>query len=269
MTAAVPCWAPALTCSEELRMRIYPAVVVVGWLGLIAMAAAIAADGGPQIAAPADATLPAAATTRIVAAAQAFVASLDDAGRAKVQFPAGSPQQSKWSNLPTGIFPRQGIRLGDLTAPQRTAAMALLSVALSQDGYRKVVDIMGGDEALRRAAAARPAGAAAGARGPTFGEDEYYLAFIGPPSVTTPWMLQFGGHHLAINRTLTGAQATLAPSHTAAQPARYTFEGRTIRPLGDENDRAFALMATLDATQKAQAVLGYAVPDLVLGPGQD
>ena len=65
-----------------------------------------------------------------------------------------------------------------------------------------------------------------------FGEDEYYLAFLGVPSVSAPWMLQFGGHHLAINMTLAGRQATLAPSLTAAQPASYSFEGRTVRPLG-------------------------------------
>ena len=37
------------------------------------------------------------------------------------------------------------------------------------------------------------------AGGPAFGEDEYYLAFVGTPSKTAPWMLQFGGHHLAVN----------------------------------------------------------------------
>jgi hypothetical protein len=82
-------------------------------------------------------------------------------------------------------------------------------------------------------------------------------------------MLQFGGHHLAINMTLAGRQATLAPSLTAAQPANYSFEGRTVRPMGGENDRAFALMATLDAAQRSQAILGVGVSDLVLGPGQD
>jgi hypothetical protein len=41
--------------------------------------------------------------------------------------------------------------------------------------------------------------APAGGGGGVCGEDEYYLAFVGTPSVTTPWMLQFGGHHLAIN----------------------------------------------------------------------
>jgi hypothetical protein len=82
-------------------------------------------------------------------------------------------------------------------------------------------------------------------------------------------MLQFGGHHLAINMTFGGSRATLAPTLTGAQPATYTVEGRTIRPLGQENDRAFALIASLSPEQRKQAILPYAVSDLVLGPGQD
>src|SRR5438552_3057658 len=82
-------------------------------------------------------------------------------------------------------------------------------------------------------------------------------------------MLQFGGHHLAINLTLAGNQATMAPSLPAAQPATYTVEGRTVRPLGTENDKAFALINALNAEQRTQAILGYRVADLVLGPGRD
>jgi Protein of unknown function (DUF3500) len=214
-------------------------------------------------------------TTRIVSSAQVFLATLDDAGRTKVQFPFDGPQKTRWSNFPTGIFKREGLRLGDLTAQQRAAVMSLLSVALSRDGYRKVTDIMQGDEVLRQAeGGGGPPGSGGGPAGGAprrviFGEDEYYLAFVGTPSVTTPWMLQFGGHHLAINLTMAGSQATLAPSLPAAQPAKFTIEGRTIRPLGDENDKAFALINALDDAQRTQAVLGYRVTDLALGPGQD
>ncbi len=61
----------------------------------------------------------------------------------------------------------------------------------------------------------------------------------------------------------------MAPSLPATQPATYTLEGRTIRPLGNENDKAFALINALDDAQRKQAVLGYTVSDLVLGPLQD
>jgi hypothetical protein len=226
-------------------------------------------------------------TSRIVASAQALSVTLGDAGRAKVQFPFDGPQKARWSNLPSPMFQRTGLRLGDLTPPQRAGVMTLLSVALSRDGYRKVIDIMRGDEVLRTTqgsgpprggptaggGGAAPAGQAGGrGRGPggvVFGEDEYYLAFVGTPSVTTPWMLQFGGHHLAINLTLAGSQATMAPSLPAAQPATYTFEGQSIRPLGRENDKAFALINALDSSQRREAILGYRVSDLVLPPGQD
>jgi hypothetical protein len=243
-------------------MRVTVGIGTVACLGVfVAVAASLSA---PRVTSPPAQTAAADATARIVASAQAFLATLDEAGRTKVQFPFDSPQKSRWSNLPTGIFNREGLRLGDLAPAQRAAGMALLSAAFSQGGYRKVVEIMRGDEVLRGPAGGPPRGGNV-----RFGEDEYYLAFLGVPSVSAPWMLQFGGHHLAINLTLAGRQATLAPSHTAAQPASYSFEGRTVRPLGNENDRAFALMATLDAAQRSQAVLGYSVSDLVLGPGQD
>ena len=240
-------------------------------LGLVV---AVSAPALAQRAGTAPATSSASATdatTRIVAAAQGVLAALDDAGRAKIQFPFDSPQKTKWSNFPSGIFQRDGIRLADLTPAQRAAVNTLLSTALSRDGYRKVVEIMRADGVLGRAEGRTGAPGGRGGRGGNlrFAEDEYFLAFLGTPSATTPWMLQFGGHHLAINLTLAGSQASMAPSLPAAQPATYEFEGRTIRPLGNENDKAFALINALDDGQRKQAILPYRVSDLVLGPGKD
>jgi hypothetical protein len=211
---------------------------------------------------------PADATARIVAAAQAVVATLDDAGRTAVQFPSEGPQKTRWSNLPSPMFERRGIRLADLTEPQRAAVMKLLTTALSRDGYQKVLNIMEGDEVLRQNGGGRGGRGGRGG-GPAFGRDQYYLAFVGTPSTTQPWTLQYGGHHLAINLTIGGGQASMTPSLPAAQPATFTVEGRTVRPLGDENDKAFALVSALDEKQRGQAVLTYRVADLVLGPGQD
>ncbi len=83
-------------------------------------------------------------------------------------------------------------------------------------------------------------------------------------------MLQFVGHHLALNVTIVGIDGILTPSLTAAQPAKYTVDGKTAAcPLGAENDKAFALINALDEEQRKQAILNYKVADLVLGPGQD
>jgi hypothetical protein len=102
-----------------------------------------------------------------------------------------------------------------------------------------------------------------------FGRGEYYLGILGKPSAADKWMLQFGGHHLAINVTLAARENVLAPTHTGTQPATYTVDGKTVRPLGDENDKAFALVNALNADQQKQAILGSAVRNLVLGPGDD
>jgi hypothetical protein len=241
--------------------------VLFGTLVALAAGSVAAQRGGKP---PATAGNAAEATSRIVAAAQALLATLDQAGKAKVQFPFEGEQKTRWSNLPTGIFKREGVRVGDLTPPQRAAVTSLLQAALSADGYRKVTEIVRGDEVLRTGGGGqgRRGGGGRGG-GPAFGEDEYYVAFLGTPSTTTPWRLQFGGHHLAINLTLAGSQASMAPSLPAAQPATYTFEGREIRPLGKENDKAFALMGALDEKQRGQAIIGSRLADLVLGAGQD
>ncbi len=82
-------------------------------------------------------------------------------------------------------------------------------------------------------------------------------------------MLQFGGHHLALNVTIDGERGILTPTLTGAQPALYTSNGQTVRPLGGESDKALALLNALDEGQRKQAILSYRVPDLVLGPGKD
>jgi uncharacterized protein DUF3500 len=248
---------------------------------LICLALIFPVVGSLQRGSSPTAALPAgrgAVTARVVAAADTFLATLNDAERSRSTFGFTSRQRTGWSNLPTGIFQRNGLRFGDMTSRQREAALALVAAALSGEGYRKVTDIMNGDEVLKNAGGGRTggrqgaagAGGAGGARGGIrFGLDEYYIALLGTPSATVPWMMQFGGHHLAINITVVGQNNVMTPSLPAAQPAKYTLNGQTIRPLGRENDKGFALINSLTAAQQKQAVLTYQVTDLVLGPGAD
>jgi len=214
---------------------------------------------------------PAGATAKSVDAAKAFLAALDARQRTKVMLPLNVDTRKVWSNLPTGITmqvgatERNGLKLGDMTAAQQDAALALLAATLSRAGYEKVTRIVDADQNLEVASApSRPANSKI-----RFGRAEYYLAILGDPSPTGRWMLQFGGHHLAINVTIAGPASVLTPTHTGAQPATYTLNGETIRPLGRENDKAFALVNALDQAQQKQAVLGYQVRNLVLGPGED
>lgn len=252
------------------------------------------------------------ATSRIVAAANTFLSTLDAKQRQTVLFAFDDQaQRVRWSNLPTGAVPRGGISLKEMNSAQRSAAMALVASALSPRGFEKVQQIMEGDEVNKTTdqgprgnrgprgpgnggpppfgagGPSGPGGPPPFANGPPpfgpggpppgfargggamFGKDLYYISFLGTPSEKNPWMLQFGGHHLALNITIAGERGVLTPTLTGAQPALYTIGGKTVRPLGQESDKALALLNALDENQRKQAILSYRVADLVLGPGQD
>ncbi len=210
-------------------------------------------------------------TVKAVAAAKTFLASLDARQRAKANIELNKTTRSNWSNLPTGTTfqngatERNGLKLGDMSPAQQDAALALVAATLSPSGFQKVMNIVNADETLERSTApARPAGNRV-----RFGRNEFYVGILGMPSEIQPWMIQFGGHHLAINITVVGSQNVLTPSHTGAQPRMYSFNGQSIRPLASENDKAFALINALNAEQRKQAILPYEVKDVVLGPGHD
>jgi hypothetical protein len=200
------------------------------------------------------------ATSRIVSAAKTFLSTLDQKQRQSLLFAFDDDKQrARWSNLPTSFVPRAGLSLKEMNPAQRSAAMALVSSALSPRGFEKVQQIMEGDEVNKIKER----------NNPIFGKDLYYVSILGTPSETDPWMLQFGGHHLALNITIAGERGVLTPTLTGAQPALYTLNGKIVRPLGQESDKAFALLNALDESQRKQAILSYRLADLVLGPGQD
>jgi hypothetical protein len=235
----------------------------------------------------------------MVSAANHFLSTLDEKQRQSVLFSFDDEAQRKrWSNFPIVMVPRGGISLKEMNSAQRAAAMALVASALSPRGFEKVQQIMEGDEVNKNTDQGPPGGnrgprprngtggpppfanggpplsGPGGNRppfgnGPIFGRDLYYVSILGTPSEKTPWMLQFGGHHLALNITVAGERGVLTPTLTGAQPALYTLEGKTVRPLGQESDKALALLNTLNEAQRKQAILSYQLADLVLGPGQD
>ena len=200
------------------------------------------------------------ATSRIVSAANTFLATLDAQQRQRVLFAFDDQKQrARWSNFPTSFVARSGVSLKELNTAQRSAALALVAAALSPMGFEKVQHIMEADEVNKIKEGGNP----------IFGRDLYYLSFLGAPSEKDPWMLQFGGHHLALNITIAADRGILTPTLTGAQPALYTVDGKTVRPLGKESDKAAALLNALDDAQRKQAILSYRLADLVLGPGQD
>ena len=207
-------------------------------------------------------------TSKIVDAANAFLATLSTNQKTAALFAfTDSAQRVRWSNLPVGIFTRLGVRWGELNDAQRTALINLLGTVLSPRGVRMVQEQMAADDVLRITSTGGAGGNAPGR--PIFGSDYYFVSFVGTPSTTSPWMLQYGGHHLAVNATVVGPNVTLSPTLTGGQPVRFTLKGKPIYIVENEVDRATELLNGLTETQRRQTVVSTQRIDLVLGPGQD
>lgn len=211
-------------------------------------------------------------SNKIVDAANTFIGSLEPAKRQAVVFNfTDSEQRVRWSNLPEGIFKRAGLMWGDLNGGQQAALMNLLSSILSPEGVKMIKEQMDADDELNKpgSGGAPPPGVLPPGIHPMFGSDYYYVAFLGTPSTGEPWMLQFGGHHLAINATIVGPHVTITPSLTGGQPVKYTKDGKPIYIVEKEVMQATRMLSGLTAQQRSKAIISTQRIDLILGPGHD
>ncbi len=107
------------------------------------------------------------ATSRIVSAANTFLSTLNEKQRQGMVFAFDDEKQrANWSNFPTSFVPRAGVSLKELNAAQRSAALVLVSSALSRRGFEKVEQIMEGDEVNK----------VKEGNNPIFGKDLYFIS---------------------------------------------------------------------------------------------
>jgi len=233
-------------------------------LPAVLAAAALTAACGAQTPSAAQPAKPLATadvqSRKAVDAANAFLATLSDAQKKQVMFAFDdTAQRRRWTNLPQGMqVTRRGVSRGEMNEAQKAALNSLLASILSPQGMRMVEEQMGADDVLKSEGGPLP-----------FGSDKYWVSFLGAPSTTSPWILQFGGHHLALNVAVAGPNISLSPSLTGGQPLKYVKDGKPIYIVEREVAAANALMASLTPAQKAKVVLGARKIDLVLGPGHD
>jgi hypothetical protein len=212
-------------------------------------------------------------TTAIVNAADAFLATLSDAQKKAALFDfADAAQRKNWSNFPLGGpgADRKGVKWGDMNEAQRKALIGLLGTVLSPKGAAMVQEQVAADNIVAADDASWFHSLMA-MFGPSvsFGSNYYFVSFVGAPSATVPWMLQFGGHHLAINATVVGPHVTLSPSLTGGQPQKFTSDGKPVYIVEEEANRAAALLGSLTDVQRSKAVISAERIDLVSGPGKD
>ena len=102
----------------------------------LALAALVTAGAalGPIVAAERSSSTMATAGTK-------FLASLTPEQRQQAAFAFGD-ERLHWHFIPTEMFPRRGLLIRDMTAPQRSLAHDLLKSGLSQRGYMTASQIM-------------------------------------------------------------------------------------------------------------------------------
>ena len=279
-------------------------LLVVG-LGL----SGLAAFGWLHAASPAH--LPIATPTRqaadsdVVRAAKTFLALLSAEERRAVLVDFNAVNAAKWSNFPCGLGCREGLLLQSLTPAQQAAALAVVRAAtgtVANDGFDEIQQIRAADDNLAAVPAGQgqgtggpppgarppgqgglpgggrpPGGGPGGPRGGGYGSGIYAIAFLGTPSATGTWMLQFGGHHLATNITFgQGVVTGASPKFEGVEPLRFTTTnsnvlpaGTTCAPLSNEASALLALLSSLTPRQKTQAQLSQSFRDVVVGPGRD
>ncbi|GIE85188.1 DUF3500 domain-containing protein [Actinoplanes regularis] len=271
------------------------ALAVLG-AGIATANAATAPDPRP-LAAPQDPTRGAKGVAGLVNAADAFLGTLSDGQKSEVLLDLTEENATAWSNLPCAGTCRPGIELGTLTAEQLTAAETVLRVAAGTGqgtGFDQIRKIMAADDLLAAdsggsagpgdgsapSASGEPAPAPSGSGGPpagggggafSYGSGFYYLAFLGTPSVTGTWQLNFGGHHLAVHLTYEKGRVTGAsPFFLGVEPISYTdSSGATVEAMAAQKNSVAALAASLTTKQMTAATMAESFGDVLVGPQKD
>ncbi|KAI0173434.1 hypothetical protein GGR52DRAFT_387379 [Hypoxylon sp. FL1284] len=179
----------------------------------------------------------------IVAAAQDLVSQLTPAQAAKTLLHVDSPEWRSWSN-PEFLLSDKGIRLDEVPAPVRDAALALLRATLSPEGYAKAIGAMRVNHFLGELVNAPK----------VMNEHSYNLALFGAPSETAPWGFSFYGHHLCLSVFLHRTQIVVSPWFTGAEPNVIDAgPHKGTRILHEEERLGLELMQGLAPGLQAQA----------------
>jgi hypothetical protein len=177
-------------------------------------------------------------------AALTFLASLAPAQSRDAALAFDDPARTTMRYTPGS---RAGLTLKDMDPSQRDKVQALLRQGLSEAGHRKVVNIIELENVLREIEMT----------GFLRDPGKYTVSVFGAPSTVAPWGWRFEGHHLSLNFTLIGNTVAVdTPLFMGANPAEVQAGPKKgLRVLKEEEDRGWALLASLDAAQKRVAVI--------------
>jgi hypothetical protein len=198
---------------------------------------------------------------KMAAAADKFVGSLDAGQKAKALLAFDDRDRTNWHFVPYQDKKkplRKGLRLEEMTAEQKEAALALVRAGTSASGYLKATTIMSLESILRELEKN-----GANVRNPGW----YFFTVFGTPSKSGPWGWRVEGHHLSLNFTLDKGKVTGAtPFFFGANPAEVKAGPRKgLRTLPEAEDQAKNLFASLDDGQRKEAFRPKQFPEIEEG----
>ncbi|MFO0848398.1 MAG: DUF3500 domain-containing protein [Gemmataceae bacterium] len=191
------------------------------------------------------------AGAKMADAANKFLATLSPEQKAKAAFGYDDPARTTWFFTPQQDKQknptRKGVRLEELSADQKAAAMDLVRAGLSGKGYEQASTIMSLESLLADLEGAK----GAMVRNPNW----YFVSVFGEPSATGTWGWRVEGHHLSVNVTLEkGRVVAASPVVFGANPAEVRQGPRKgLRTLPEIEDLAKELIASLTPEQREQA----------------
>jgi hypothetical protein len=191
-------------------------------------------------------------STSAAGAARRLLSVLDEARRRVATYPFDDEERQRWQYTPG---PRGGLAVADMPPDAERAALELLRTGLSDGGYRAARAVMALETVLR--GLERDVGRSGWERRDP---EHYWFAIFGDPGAQ-PWGWRVGGHHVCVHVTVVGDHVRCLPLFLGANPATAP-DGSRI--LGAEEDLGHALVHSLDAAQRAAAVLSGTAPDDIL-----
>jgi hypothetical protein len=224
--------------------------------------------------APTPKTLPTQQSLKdeMLEAATTFLATLSPEQKKQATYPFEDPERFNWHFVPRE---RKGLPLKQMTPEQRKTAMELLKTGLSVQGYEKATSIIDMENVLRVIDNRPP--------NDTYRDPENYsFTIFGDPAPKSPWSWRIEGHHLSLQfLSLTGQVLAQTPTFFGSNPGVLKYDthmadkrmgdprvenlpqkGREI--LKQETEKAFALLQTLTADQRKQAIIAaVAYPEII------
>lgn len=199
---------------------------------------------------------------RVITLANDFKETLSPTQIADLEFEYTMENIKVWSNLPAALFPRLGIKIGDLNETQKKAIKSLIKEmtgSVANEGWDEIQQVWLADDFLNTKES-----------GGKYGSGNYYVAFLGKPSMTSTFEIIVTGHHYTIANTYqNGKLVGVTPRFEAVEPFVFQTNGKTYSPISQEREALSALLQELTESQLSLAKSPNIFTNILLTPSKN